>query len=180
MFRKLGIGLALSFFALAGPANATLIGDTVTAEVLFAGAPSGQGPTSAVVGAGVEFDFTNVDIDVGASGADYLMILGGTVIEDETYLLTDLDWVDAAGFIIGVTIESFAGLSIDPVALFGFHAVSLTLASGTLVDRDAYVSVSFQTDHATTSVPEPISLALFGVGLTGLGFFLRRRKLKAA
>jgi len=47
-------------------------------------------------------------------------------------------------------------------------------------DQCAACTVDFQTSFTTAAVPEPASAALFGAGLAGLGFALRKRRLGGA
>lgn len=150
-------------------AEAGLIGDSVTAEVQFPLGTTQQGPASQTVGGGVEFDFGQVDIDVGDETIRFFNILGGTVGAAERYLLTDLDWVGGGGF-TGFT-SSFQNLSIAPI--FGFTADSfwVTLQGGTFVGTGAEVNV-----RLTQAVPEPGVLALLSLGLVGLAATRRRRR----
>ncbi len=193
--RLIALFTLVGFF---GPVQATLIGDTVTAEVQFNGITV-VGSADAVVNDfdfetpeffnNPEFDFTLVDIAVFDQGAFFYNILGPMWTADETFLLTGLDWVGQSGEIVGIADYIFHGLSIDPILATGPHSLSVTILSGTEIwdlsdevasspvdgfpEIGSFVGVLLDVKHG---VPEPSIIALFAAGLFGLGFARRRMR----
>jgi len=187
----------IALFTLAvffGSVQATLIGDTVTAEVF---GDFHEGPEDAVVNGfdfgdpdffdNPDFQFVVLDIAVFDQGAFFYNILEGTVESEETYLLTGLDWVGQSGEIVGIEEFVWDNFSIDPVLATGPHSLSVTLLSGTEIfpgtifegEGGGYsfdggvVGVLLDVKHG--AVPEPSIIALFALGLLGLGFARRRK-----
>ena len=146
MFKTLTLGLSAALLAIGfgAPANATLIGDTVTFEGLGS-AFTGQSD-SVVVGSGVEFTLSEFgvayDVDVDASGITITgRFLGGIFSTGwGTNLFGDLlrglrisslDWVgDPLGEITGVQLSGNA-TSLDPSDVtFSAHEVLVTGVPG--------------------------------------------------
>lgn len=194
LLRLVALFTLVAFF---GPVQASLIGDTVTAEVQFGGITV-EGPADAVVNEidfetpeffnNPEFDFALVDIAIFDQGAFFYNILGSMWTADETFLLTGLDWVGQSGEIVGIADAIWYGISTDPVFEFGPHSLSVTILSGTeiwdpasdqesdlngLSDTGPIIGVLLDVKH---EVPEPSIIALFGIGLIGLGFARRRMR----
>lgn len=170
-------------------AKATLIGDSVQAAM---STPSGifnvvtQFTSPAIVGAGTEFSggiehasFTDLTadilVDVTSSGFTVTGLQtsgwtghggGGANLRID---LSDLDWVGLPGEIIGINdlggAHSVFNLGFGPHSAFvEFENMSFSIDGSTR-------SFSFDVRH----IPEPDALALFGLGLLGLGFARRKR-----
>ena len=181
--------LALSFItgilltAAVAPAGATLIGDTVHFESRFQGSVfmGNSFDFQVEAGSGDSLDFTGFRLDVEASSFSIVAIVDaaniGFFFEWE---LNDLHWVGMPnGVITGATITQqtgfFATLPQNAITTTD-HSVVIDLNSlginfpRTIGDR---LDITLQTDHRP--IAEPGALALFGIGLAGLGF-VRRRK----
>ena len=187
--------LALAGFAM--PANASLIGTAVDIT-----SPHGN-CLGVTVGGGVECSLSdtnldpesviNIDIedsrivfdffDLGDSGGDFLWIIPPFVFD---VVIDGLTWVDdpsAAIADIAVTTELFGdpGSEGDPntigAVLSGANQVTLNFGDLDRLDCPtslcARLTVDITPDHSV--LPEPASLALFGLGLVGLGAALRRK-----
>ena len=183
--------LLLSMIASAAlNANATLIGDTVTAQLSN---PANNDASfnlnlgSAIVGTGVEFSGTNTDVfgqiwdtlvDVDASSftiswTERTRAGSGNIFDGNDFIrltLSDLDWINGPGSITGVSLAS-AAVTLDRNTAINFTSDSVIVDFSGLYHGDSY-TFDITTSH---DVPEPTTLALMVLGLVGLGF--RRRKL---
>ena len=186
--RRLGVlvGAAVIALGTAGAAQASLIGQTVNAsfDTIFGGVSitpgsatvSATGPEFLLgVGTGrgividvqdsfIEFQYN--DVRNAAFGIDRLSVT-----------LTGLTWAQYPDGIIGVDVTEFD----DPNSRngFGVSTASFTASSLTLNLNghwDAQDRVRIDLITGPVQLPEPASVALFGVGLLGLGVAVRRRE----
>ena len=195
MFKTLTLGLSVALLALGfgGVASASLLGQTVTCSSNASPFPIAcSSPTATVTdGGGPEFqlelsfeDPSPVwDIDISGESVrmtTFSLRLAGAA---NSVTLGDLIWAnDPGATITGITNFLVSGVTEQPVGVgdgliesdvsFAANAVTIDY-SNTRWGAGAFVSFDLVTTHS--DLPEPATLALFGLGLAGLGFAMRRR-----
>jgi len=183
--RKLAIALAfLGLMTLASPASAGFIGFTVEFKYFFPNTSAQiQGPTNAVVGAGLEFpnliglgtgDFTDTTITVDWAG---LAAVNG--------LFTSAVFNGPQFFDVFAAIPSFMSVTINPATTFAaftasrlfFDADTIRLNFESLQPTVGQSVVVLDVSFAgqANPVPEPATLSLFGLGAAAV-FARRKRK----
>ena len=187
------LAVAVIGTALASPASASLIGDTIGGELNFdgfsenffdpanglvPGGSSGIQPQAVVNdpdAAFVEFQFLdgssgiNVDVDENSVTINQFAVGGSFFANGWTITLTDLDWLGTPGQIVGLEVD--------------FDQFGLTTAFGPDSLTFNWEGDDFPVDGLTAEfaiitahLPEPGTLALLGVGLLGLGVAAGRRR----
>lgn len=120
----------------------------------------GQASLAAGTGDTLIGDFRYADLSSAVSltaGASYY--LAGTTLND--------DWVYQASSIVMDTGINYLGSYWAPSGVFAFP--------GNSAPEREYMTVNAITSTGAVPVPESATLALFGIGLAGLGFARRRK-----
>lgn len=169
--------LPCTMFLITSPAQAGLIGDTVTCAPI---SPRFCSQSSAVVGAGVEFTYGNplpagtqiFSVDFGVN--DVLF----TALSSYANLSDKLNFVD--------TTHAFSSESLLSTSGFfsTFAAPNISLSGGTLVvnltGTAANIGDAFDIGLSTaTAAPTPEPAELVGVGSMLLIAWMRKRKRKS-
>lgn len=180
----IGLAAALLFLSMVGTANATLIGDTVTAQHYF---PDISSPLSnlaqTIVAAGTSDlmyphsgTWYNVNVEADSIYVDFVGSATWTTTSFNGLVVDSLN--DSTGNALqGVSITTnllgwdISRLTFDQdTANFNWNGLSFTADSYFLAELDF-------GDSGNAPVPEPATMLLLGTGLTGLvGTRIRRRK----
>jgi hypothetical protein len=173
----------LAVLAIAGWASSVSAGP-LTGQTLGNNGNIGASPANALVGSGVEFnyDFGDLDFDFDEDGLFNITFVRGEGSHAFGPGSAFVDFSDLNGTIadiIGFNLLSVdAGIAGIEQSDLSFTANSVRVgvgaASWTYVDSNpaAYMQVVFAEQ---SPVPAPATLALFGLGLAGLGWSRRKK-----
>ena len=168
--KRIAAVLAVVLGLIAGSAQASLIGDTVTCSITGSGIFTCSQPT-AIVGAGAEFTFGNTEqyfsVNFGASNVLFTVLLdnslGGTIFNSS----------DLTTAFTSASLTSISGIN-------NFGASNITLTGGLLsVDlrgTNSMAGATIDIALGTSSVPEPGTVVLLSLCLGVMGLMARRKQ----
>lgn len=182
-FRKLPIAMMAMALMMAGSAQASLIGDSVTLSVTYGLGPTTDDDTVVVAHPSVEFSLGNgTEI-----GTDFLLSaletidLQSTAIRlslvvglQGTFTLSGID-----GVVTGISGAPAGGVTLDQFSVAGDgHSFSFRYIGGDAPSSTAplvsTLNITFEDTNGGGGTPEPATMALMGAGLVGL-FWMKRR-----
>ena len=153
-------------------ANATLIGNTITAEGIT------LTPNSATIGSGVEFTGFNdlMNFDFGANTLTITAVTDGPGVISAWSGFRNFVFSGFSEAITSFTLASNTGFAGSIVDHYSFTSTSITLdMSDGSKPGPPSSEIVFNINSAGTPVPEPGTIMLFGFGMLGLAVYGKRR-----
>ena len=167
---------SLLFITSISVANAGFIGNTLDADYLYddIGAVY-DGMTDEVVG--VDAEWTILSFSIDADDSSIAIKRSGRYDFGVAGTFNGWSFTDTLG-----AIDDIIAVTIDTSTLVGFDSSGISFTQDSIflnfigIDNgtDFYFKVNVDFDSSDSSVPEPSIIALFGLGLAGLGFARRR------
>lgn len=189
-FRVLGLflGVFLAVSQAPGTAHASLIGDEINVAIVVPNLSfSKSGKTIVAADSSDAFILANTfltfSIDPFASGVVITLVdvdaAGSFAFSaGSTIQITDLDWMDAPGEVVGVSIGTSTFLLNNVTTSYTLSSVGITSTGRNSWFVGQFLTIDIQSIH--TVVPEPSILTLFGTGLLlvlALPALRRRRRV---
>ena len=195
MVKRIALGFAAALLALgvAGGAQASLLGQTVTCESGPASFGLCSSPTATVMDGGapefVLLVFGDPEWSIDLSGNSIVMTATGFTSTVASQLVTLGDLIsanDPNATITGITNFLVSGVEPrnNPFS-DGLVESDVSFAANSVTIDYSFVAwspggfVSFDLVTTQSALPEPATLALFGLGLAGLGLAARRKRALA-
>ena len=188
-WRSVYLILAISLGSSVPAASATLI-EGAFSLTSFGFTPEDSVGGTTTLDVATQIDFSSTVLAGGASGDFGFVDFASVTMNGDPLIFNP--FVASAPFFTISTLWSF---DLDSIVIDLQSASQLNLTGlGTIKDLTTGLDdtpgnwiatfntsgASFSFSSSTSTIPEPATLALFGIGLLGLGFLSRRRKRSVA
>jgi hypothetical protein len=185
----LGLAAGIALLGQALPVEAGLLGSTVDVSVLFPDqATLFLDAGNKVVGDQIEypvgsFSSYNANLSVDITDTQIIVSLNGTDTLFSSATFNGLAITDLSGSFASALGDGSSGFNPNNITIVGntlflnFQGIP-TSQAGDISTIDIETAATTEPEPGTTpttDVPEPVTVALFGAGLVGLGLMRRRR-----